>query len=72
MPRPAKVWSMTHVSSQALPPRMSIFTNIFIFEFMTILISLESLKFVSLTTAGFTLKLHQLESSNESFNWIVN
>lgn len=27
---------------------------------MTILISLESLKFVSLTTAGFTLKLHQL------------
>lgn len=71
-PHPAKAWSVTRFSPQALPPHMSIVTNIFISEFMTILISLESLKLVSLTTAGFTLKLQQLESSNESFNWIVN
>lgn len=51
---------------------MSKFANIFIFEFMTTLISSGSPKLVSLMTAGFTLKLQQLESSNESFNWIVN
>lgn len=72
MPCPAKVSSGTRFSSQALPPHMSKFANIFIFEFMTTLISSGSPKLVSLTTAGFTLKLQQLESSNESFNWIVN
>lgn len=42
---------------QALCLHIFIFTNVFIFEFMKKLISLESLKFGSLTTAGFTLKL---------------
>lgn len=47
---------------------MFTFANIFIFEFLTIL--LESPKSVSLT-AGFTLKLQHFESSNGSVNRIV-